>query len=240
MTTTTEKSGAIFGAMLAIASEMPSIAKEGKNAAQGYSFRGVDQVFNSLQPIFAKHGVIITAEILDLRRDERPSKSGGIMAFVTVRVRYHFVAKDGSSISTESAGEGCDTSDKATPKALSISLKYALLETFLVPTADNKDPENDSHELALKPAAAEDPDGPALKSLEAFGKNKAELQALGISEDTIWTSIHRYTADTFKKAVVELSEFTTAELDAVNGYLHRRKKATDADRAKQAKEKANA
>lgn len=164
MTTSQEKPGAIYGALLAIASEMPSIAKEGKNAAQGYSFRGVDQVFNSLQPIFAKHGVIITAEILDLRRDERPSKSGGVMAFVTVRVRYNFVAKDGSSISTESAGEGCDTSDKATPKALSISLKYALLETFLVPTADSKDPENDSHELAPmpKPKAAPAP-APAAK-----------------------------------------------------------------------------
>lgn len=164
MTTSQEKPGAIYGALLAIASEVPSIAKEGKNAAQGYSFRGVDQVFNSLQPIFAKHGVIITADILDLRRDERPSKSGGVMAFVTVRVRYNFVAKDGSSISTESAGEGCDTSDKATPKALSISLKYALLETFLVPTADSKDPENDSHELAPmpKPKAAPAP-APAAK-----------------------------------------------------------------------------
>lgn len=151
MTTTNEKSGAIYGALLAIAAEMPSIAKEGRNAAQGYSFRGVDQVFNSLQPIFSKHGVIITVEILELRRDERPSKSGGVMAFVTIRARYNFVAKDGSSISTESAGEGCDTSDKATPKALSIALKYALLETFLVPTADSKDPENDSHELAPMP-----------------------------------------------------------------------------------------
>lgn len=149
----TEKNGAIYEAMFSIASEMPSISKEGRNVAQGYSFRGVDQVFNSLQPIFAKHGVFITTEIIDLHRDERPSKSGGIMAFVTVRARYHFVARDGSSVSTESVGEGCDTSDKATPKALSISLKYALLETFLVPTSDTKDPEVDSHELMTKPVA---------------------------------------------------------------------------------------
>jgi len=80
-----------------------------------------------------------------------------------------------------------------------------------------------------------DPDGPSLASLEAFAKVKAELQELGIGEETIWTGIHRYTADTFKKAVIEVSEFSTAELDAVNGYLHRKKKATESDRAKKAK-----
>jgi phage recombination protein Bet len=81
----------------------------------------------------------------------------------------------------------------------------------------------------------EDPDGPSIKSLETFAKVKAELQALGISEETVWTGIHRYTAETFRKAVVELSEFTTAELDAVNGYLNRKLHATKADRAKAAK-----
>ena len=82
---------------------------------------------------------------------------------------------------------------------------------------------------------SQDPDGPSLVSLEKFAKIKSDLQALGISEEAIWTGIHRFTADTFKKAVVELSEFSTAELELVNGYLHRRKKATETDRAKKAK-----
>lgn len=76
---------------------------------------------------------------------------------------------------------------------------------------------------------------PAMASLEAFGKVVSDLKALSISEDAIWTGIHRYTADTFKKAVVEVSDFTTAELDAVNGYLSRKLHATKADRAKKEK-----
>lgn len=76
---------------------------------------------------------------------------------------------------------------------------------------------------------------PAMASLAAFGKAISELKALGISEDTIWSGIHRYTAETFKKAVVEVSDFTTAELDAVNGYLNRKLHATRADRAKKGK-----
>ena len=101
-----------------------------------------------------------------------------------------------------------------------------------------------NHEVDIVAEAAEpepeDPDGPSLRSMETFAKVKAELQALGIGEETIWTGIHRYTAETFKKAVVEISEFATAELDAVNGYLNRKLHATKADRAKAAKQdKAN-
>lgn len=146
-----DKPGAIYAAMIAIASEVPSIAKVQKNAAQGYSFRGVDDVFNALQPLLSKHGVFMTSEILDLKREERPTKSGGVMAFVTTRVRYSFVAKDGSSIATESAGEGADTGDKSTAKSLSIAMKYALLQSFMVPTADAKDPERDNPELPPAP-----------------------------------------------------------------------------------------
>jgi hypothetical protein len=86
-----------------------------------------------------------------------------------------------------------------------------------------------------KGKTTQDPDGPSMASLADFGKVMADLKALGIGEEAVWTSIHRYTADTFKKAVVEVSEFTTGELDAVNGFLHRKKKATEADRAKKAK-----
>jgi len=157
-----DKPGAIYGAMIAIASEMPSISKVQKNAAQNYVFRGVDDVFNALQPILSKHGVFMTAEILDLKREERQTKSGGIMAFVTTRVRYSFVAKDGSSVATESAGEGADAGDKATAKSLSIAMKYALLQAFLVPTADVKDPEHDNPELSPLPPEREPGDDPFL------------------------------------------------------------------------------
>jgi phage recombination protein Bet len=93
----------------------------------------------------------------------------------------------------------------------------------------------EDHVKKPKPAPEpEDPDGPSLASLEKFAKIKSDLQALGIAEEAIWTGIHRFTADAFKKAVVEVSEFTTAELELVNGYLHRRKKATESDRAKKA------
>ena len=151
MTTTTEKPGLIFKQIPAIMSEIPSIGKDRKNTGQGYNFRGIDDIYNFIQPLLAKHSVFMTAEILDDRHEERASKSGGVIMYRVLKMRYSFVASDGSSIATDAVGEGMDSGDKASAKAMSIAQKYAILQTFLVPTEDAKDPEVDNHEVAPKP-----------------------------------------------------------------------------------------
>jgi hypothetical protein len=260
MTTTPEKAGLIFKKIPAIMCEIPSIGKDRKNTGQGYNFRGIDDVYNFVQPLLAKHGVFMSAEILADRHEERTSRQGSAMMYRVLNMRYSFVAEDGSSVSTDAVGEGMDSGDKASAKAMSIAQKYAILQMFLVPTEEAKDPENDNPEVkpkaqpkppissksdyeALKakplPRVKDEFEGgqepPAAASLAAFSKIMAEFKGLGVSEETAWTGIHRFSTDTFKKAVVEVSDFTTSELDAVNGYLNRKLHATKADRAKKDK-----
>jgi hypothetical protein len=156
MTTTTEKPGLIFKQIPAIMLEIPSIGKDRKNTGQGYNFRGIDDIYNFVQPLLAKHSVFMTAEILDDRHEERQSKSGGVIMYRVLKMRYSFVAADGSSVATDAVGEGMDSGDKASAKAMSIAQKYAILQMFLVPTEEPKDPEIDNHEVApkAKPAPA--------------------------------------------------------------------------------------
>jgi hypothetical protein len=192
----TKQNPEIYAAMIAIAKEVPSIGKGQKNAAQNYVFRGVDDVFNALQPVISRNGVFLSQEIIELKRDERPHKNGGVMSFVTTRVRYSFIAKDGSTVTTESAGEGADMGDKATAKSLSIAMKYCLLQTFLVPTADaGHDPENDNPEL---PAA---PSSPAAK--DDFFDEPAEPDP--------WAYL-----DDLKKAKYQLKKLTGADEEYYN------------------------
>lgn len=153
MTTKQASGGEIFKKIPAIMKELPVITKGRKNTQQGYAFRGIDDVYNFIQPLLAKHGVFMSAELLDDRHEERISKGGSAMMYRVLKMRYSFIAEDGSSISTDSVGEGMDSSDKASAKALSIAQKYAILQMFLVPTEEPKpEPENDSHEVEPKPA----------------------------------------------------------------------------------------
>jgi hypothetical protein len=137
----------IYKKLLAIMTEVGSVGKDRKNQSQGYNFRGIDDVMNELHEKFSQHGVFILTDIVDQRREERATKSGGISIYSVNTYRFTFMAEDGSSVQSTQIGEGMDSGDKASNKAASVALKYALLFMFLIPTQDAKDPEIDSHEL---------------------------------------------------------------------------------------------
>lgn len=141
----------IYGQMARILSDVNAIAKDKKNSQQGFQYRGIDDVYNSLNPIMAKHGVFMTSHIIDKTREERATNKGGILAFTCLRMQYIFWADDGSSVSTEVEGEGMDSGDKSSNKAMAVAHKYALLQAFCIPTQDIDDPDAEVHEVGGEP-----------------------------------------------------------------------------------------
>lgn len=65
------------------------------------------------------------------------------MYYTRANVTFHFVASDGSEVKISNVGEAMDSGDKGMNKAMSIALKYALMQMFLIPTEDIEDA--DSH-----------------------------------------------------------------------------------------------
>jgi hypothetical protein len=140
----------IFIKIPAIMASIEAIGKNRKNQSQGYSFRGIDDMYNELHTHFATHKVFYTPEVLTTHREEKPTKSGGLMQYVVLTVKYTFYAEDGSNVSCTMIGEASDSGDKASNKAMSTALKYALMEIFLIPTEEDKDTESQSPEFAAK------------------------------------------------------------------------------------------
>lgn len=142
----------IFKSMAGIMKEIEAI-KKGKTNKQGegFKYRGIDDVMNSLHEAFAKHGVFITTEVLNRVEKERQSNAGKPLFYVTNTIKFTFHAEDGSNVSSTVYGTAMDSGDKADNKSLSIGLKYALLQAFLVPTEDMVDPDAETHDV--KPAA---------------------------------------------------------------------------------------
>ena len=141
------KTGLIFKKIPAIMAEVPSIAKDRKNAQQGYSFRGIDDVYCALHDLLAKHRVFTVPEVLSEESTMKTSKAGSVAIYRILKIKYTFYAEDGSYISATVIGEGADYSDKASNKAMSVAHKYALLQVFCIPTNDPKDPEVDSPQV---------------------------------------------------------------------------------------------
>jgi hypothetical protein len=145
--------GQIYGKMVAIMRALDAIGKTKQCTAPGanFAFRGIDQVYNALHPLMCEHGVFMLPERISKERSERLSSNNKPMAFTTLHMRYWFVAEDGSRVFCEVEGEGMDNSDKSSNKAMSVAHKYAILQTFCIPTEDAVDPDAEKPELGGTP-----------------------------------------------------------------------------------------
>jgi len=152
----------IHEAMVSIMAAVDPIAKSKTNQGQGYKFRGIDDVYQALQTVMSNHGVFTVSEVKGTPDyTEFPLGKNGTLSFRTRAVfRFTFWHTTGTSVSTEVIGEGMDSGDKASNKSMSVAHKYALLQAFLIPTDDPKDPENDDHEIQKAPVK------PTMKSPE--------------------------------------------------------------------------
>lgn len=147
---TTQNQPLIFGKMADILSKVEAIAKNQNNSTQGFKYRGIDDVYNALNPVLAEYRVFMTSEIVAKSREERTNSKGTVLAFTCLRMRYTFWAEDGSHVWTEVEGEGMDSGDKSSNKAMAVAHKYALLQAFCIPTKDLDDPDSETHEIAAK------------------------------------------------------------------------------------------
>lgn len=147
----------IYKKMSEVMRDIGSVGKDQKNQAQGFKFRGIDQFVNSLYPALTKHGVFMAprcvSEQHELKEVTRGSGKAGIDKHVTILMEYDFFAEDGSKVTVGPIpAEGLDSGDKATNKALSAALKYALIQTFSVPTEDMAEADLESPEIGRSSA----------------------------------------------------------------------------------------
>jgi hypothetical protein len=126
------------------------ISKDRTNTqGSGYKFRGIDDVYNAVAPLLATHGLCILPRMLTRICEERQSRSGGALFYVTVEAEFDFVcAEDGSMHTVKTFGEAMDSGDKATNKAMSAAYKYAAFQAFAIPTEGDNDADAQTHQVA--------------------------------------------------------------------------------------------
>jgi hypothetical protein len=188
----------IFETINAVMEEIGAVGKNSRNEQQKYMYRGVDDVMNALNPAFIKHKLLMVPEVVSQKREERQTANGKNIIYSVLSVKYTFYAEDGSSIYTIVPGEGMDSGDKASNKAMSSAFKYACFQTFCIPTEEMKDPD----------AETPPPSKPAKPTLEAKYVNTlfAELQRTGIGLKGILQTykvadVHDLTFEDWKKAM---------------------------------------
>ncbi len=161
-----------------------------------YAFRGIDQFMLACAPAMQQAGLVVIPRTVDERREEREKQGNGytsVTFYTRVFMEFDFVAiSDGSIHTAKMIGEAMDSGDKATNKAMSIALKYCLMQTFMIPVKGvTIDSETENHE-GIRPKAKPidfggqvHPWAPTKAELERKlddARNRAEVEGIRASD----------------------------------------------------------
>jgi len=107
-------------------------------AAGGFNFRGIDDIFNVIGPLMAKHHIVFWPQAQELQHDtyERVVQNKTrITHHFWVKVDYTVVCSENPeiSITVTTYGEAADVGDKGLAKAMTSAYKNAIFQLFAPP-----------------------------------------------------------------------------------------------------------
>ena len=116
------------------------IQRRGYNERHNYNYVAAADIAGTIGDILAELGVVVIPRLESITYE--PHAPGRPERVARVIMPYTFTDEDsGEEITARVAGEGLDVGDKASYKAMTGALKYALLQSFLLATGD--DPEDE-------------------------------------------------------------------------------------------------
>ena len=135
----------IYPALAAVMADVSHVAKRDRNSHQNFNFRGIDAVVNAVGPALRKHKVMVMPQVVSATYETVATTTGKPVTSCRIVADYTFYAPDGSHVTARAAGEAFDSGDKATPKAMSVTFRTALLQALALPT-DEADPDSMTYE----------------------------------------------------------------------------------------------
>lgn len=137
----------IFQALSLVMNGVRAIGKTKRNKAQGYQFRGIDDLMNAAGPEFRKYGIVLLTSIQEKEYDQVPvGKGTWVQCRLTVAYTFACGPDADQQVTVRVCAEALDNSDKATTKAYSYALRTALSQVLCVPTEEDRDPDYETPE----------------------------------------------------------------------------------------------
>jgi hypothetical protein len=205
----------IYAALNAVMEDVGAVKKNGFNDFQKFNFRGIDAVVNAVYPALIKHRVSVTPNVRTYDYGTIETGQGNNrkpMGHARVVVEYTFTAaEDGSAVTASAAGEAFDSGDKATPKAMSVALRTALLQSLMLPT-DEQDPDASTYERgpAVDPVVVARV-GVKVAWEETRGAFDPEIVASGFQDWSQGESLHNADAYQLDRFAAWLRAFPAAD-----------------------------
>lgn len=113
-----------------------------------FAYRGVDDVYQALQPALIEAGVCIIPRVLEQSVVDSKTSTGKWTQLATVRMAWRMFAPDGSHIEAITAGAATDGQGRALAQAQSDAFKQCIFKALCIPVAGENDAEKNLEPLA--------------------------------------------------------------------------------------------
>lgn len=166
--------GEIAKAICVVMSDLESLPKDGHNLFSNYDFTTEGMIANTLRPRMAKAGLALVPFNSEVTQSENINEK---MRRVMISGQYKLIHTSGESMNVVVPGEGMDSLDKSTAKALTQAYKYALLHIFCAGRGEDGDlgkgyeAPAQSENQAVRAAAAAVAPAPSKGYVFDFGKH---------------------------------------------------------------------
>jgi len=141
----------ILAKLHSIMGEVDYIQKDKTNSFQNYRYASEAAIKEKLHAALVKHKVLFTLSLTDAQNETVTTSKGNIEARTIVKCEYALIdIESGEKLEGKFIGFGNDPGDKGIYKAITGAIKYILTSTFLIPTGD--DPEDDDEPKKTKTA----------------------------------------------------------------------------------------
>lgn len=182
----------VYEKILAVMSEVGYLNKDGfveTGKGKGYKALTDEKVLTAIRPVMVKHRLIMLPVSMDHRRvdekvkDYQGNEKTNRITDVDMTFRIINVDDPKDYVDVVSSGTGVDTQDKGIGKAMTYAKKYALLNSYMVPSGDDTDQissEKYTEQLmgpAPAQAPAEEPAAPVQQSDRAINIKTAIVLA---------------------------------------------------------------
>lgn len=138
----------IYQRMLKIQTELQTVAKKlNVNTGKGGSYKAVSErdVIDAIKPLENKYGIysypaersVVDSDLITTETQYGQKNS----FFLRIETKYVFINVDNPSetLTVVSYGDGIDSGDKATGKAMTYGDKYALMKAYKISTGEDPD-----------------------------------------------------------------------------------------------------
>lgn len=145
-----------------------------------------------------------------------------MLIYSICKIKFTFYAEDGSHIEAVTVGEGMDSGDKATNKAMAIAFKYACFQVFCIPTEEMKDPDEETPDPVVPQFVPATPE--QLHKISEFVDAYAEMCENATSSDVMKKLKKMYNFSGTAEISSELADKLIAQVET----WYKKKKEADA------------